>query len=170
MIGVSVKRKEDPRLLTGRGKYAGDVRLPGMLHAVVLRSTHAHARLRGIDATGALAIPGVVAVITSLDVGGSHQIPMRRIPVRLGQRATHPAPLQPPLATDRVRYVGEPMALVVAESRYLAEDALEAIMIDYDPLPIVADVYKAIEPGAPVLHDALGGNVVERLRTRSGDV
>jgi carbon-monoxide dehydrogenase large subunit len=165
MIGVSVKRKEDARLLTGRGKYAADVRLPGMLHAVVLRSTHAHARLGEIDTRAALALPGVAAVITARDLGG----PLRRIPVRLGQRATNPAPLQPPLATSSVRYVGEPIALVVAESRYLAEDALEVIHVDYEPLPIVTDAWQAIEPGAPVLHEALGGNLVERLQTRSGD-
>src|SRR5919204_2550828 len=171
MIGASVRRKEDRRLLTGRGKYAGDVRMPGMLHGVVLRSPHAHARLGAIDATRARAIPGVAAVITAVELGGPQHIPLRRIPVRLGQRATHPAPLQPPLATSGVvRYVGEPVAFVLAESRYLAEDALEAIAVEYEPLPNVPDAWRALEPGAPVLHEALGSNLVERLQTRSGDV
>ena len=166
VIGLSVRRKEDFRLLTGRGKYAADVRLPGLLHAAVLRSPHPHARIAAIRTDAARALPGVAAVITGDDLGA-----VGRIPVRLGQRAGAgpTACLQPPLATGLVRYVGEPVAFVVAGSRYLAEDALELVEIDWEPLPIVADVFRAREPGAPVLHPAVGGNVIERLTARAGN-
>jgi len=166
VVGVPIKRKEDFRLLTGRGKYAADVRLPGLLHATVLRSPHPHARISAIRVDAARALPGVAAVITADDLGS-----VGRIPVRLGQRsgAGATACLQPPLATATVRYVGEPVAFVVATSRYLAEDALELVEIDWDLLPVVADARRASEPGVPVLHPAAGGNVVERLTTRAGD-
>jgi aerobic carbon-monoxide dehydrogenase large subunit len=166
VIGAPVKRKEDLRLLTGRGKYAADVRVPGLLYAAVLRSPHPHARITAVRADAARAAPGVLAVITADDLG---LVP--RIPVRLGQRAGvgPTACLQPALATGLVRYVGEPVALVVASSRYLAEDVLELIEIDWEPLPIVADARRAADPGMPVLHPAAGGNVIERLVTRAGD-
>jgi aerobic carbon-monoxide dehydrogenase large subunit len=163
-IGRSVLRKEDTRLLTGRGKYAADFRLPGMLHGAVLRSPHAHARLGAIRTAAALALPGVAAVLTAADLGN-----IGRIPVRLGPRPSIVACLQPPLARDKVRYVGEPVAFVVAESRYVAEDALELLEVDYEPLPTVADARRAVEPGAPVLHEVIDGNVVATLDTRRGD-
>ncbi len=165
MIGASVRRKEDFRLLTGRGKFAGDVRLPGMLHAAMLRSPHAHARLGAIDASAALALRGVVAVFSARDIG---DVP--RIPVRLGPRPSLVACLQPPLAVDKVRYVGEPVAIVIADSRYVAEDALELVRVEWEPIEPVADCRRAREAGAPVLHDAIGGNVVDRLGTTTGDV
>jgi carbon-monoxide dehydrogenase large subunit len=165
MIGHAVKRKEDPRLLTGRGKYAADVRLPGMLHAAVLRSPHAHARVVAVRTERALALPGVTAVITAADLGR-----VGNIPVRLGPRPSLVACLQPPLARERARYVGEPVAVVVAVSRYVAEDALDLVEVDYEPLTVVRDWEAALAPDAPVLHDALGsGNVVERLACRTGD-
>ena len=163
-LGQPVRRKEDPRLLTGRGKYAADFRLPGMLHAAVLRSPHAHARVRGIRTEAALGLRGVAAVITAQDLGD-----IGRIPVRLGPRPSIVACLQPPLAREKVRYVGEPVAFIVAASRYVAEDALELVEVDYEPLPTVADARRAIEPGAPVLHEAIGGNVVATLDTKRGD-
>src|SRR5262249_6897807 len=126
-VGYSLLRKEDRRLLTGAGKYAADFRLPGMVHAAVLRSPHAHARLGAIRTKAALALPGVIAVVTADDLG-----PVGCIPVRLGPRPSVVACLQPPLAREKVRYVGEPLALVIAESRYLAEDALDLIEVDYD--------------------------------------
>ncbi|MGH7353006.1 MAG: xanthine dehydrogenase family protein molybdopterin-binding subunit [Candidatus Rokuibacteriota bacterium] len=163
-IGRSVRRSEDRRLLTGRGKYAADFRLPGMLHGAVLRSPHAHARLGAIRAKAALALPGVVAVVTAGDLGD-----VGRIPVRLGPRPSLVACLQPPLGRDKVRYVGEPVAFVVAESRYLAEDALDAIDVDYDPLPAIADARRAVEGNAPVVHEVIHGNVVATLDTQKGD-
>jgi carbon-monoxide dehydrogenase large subunit len=166
VIGAPIRRKEDFRLLTGRGKYAADVRVPGLLHAAVLRSPHPHARIAAVRGDAARAMPGVLAVITADDLG---VVP--RIPVRLGQRAGvgPTACLQPALATGVVRYVGEPVAFVVASSRYLAEDALELIEVDWEPLAIVADARRAADPGMPVLHPAAGGNVIERLVTRAGD-
>ena len=163
-IGRSVRRLEDRRLLMGRGTYAADFRLPGMLHGAVLRSSHAHARLGAVDARTALALPGVVAVITADDLGA-----VGRIPVRLGPRPSIVACLQPPLARDKVRYVGEPVAFVVATSRYLAEDALDVVEVDYHPLPAIADARRAVERDAPVLHEAIGGNVAATLETRRGD-
>jgi len=163
-VGTPLPRIEDGRLLTGRGRYAADFRLPGMLHAAVLRSPHAHARLRRICTEAALGLPGVVAVVTAADLGD-----IGRIPVRLGPRPGIVACLQPALAREKVRYVGEPVAFVVAESRYLAEDALELIEVDYTPLPAVADAHRALEGDAPVLHEAIEGNVVDRLETHRGD-
>ena len=163
-IGRPMRRIEDPPLLMGRGKYAADVRLPGLLQAAVLRSPHAHARLGEIRAKAALALSGVHAVITGDDLAA-----IGRIPTRLGHRIGHPECLQFPLTRDRVRYVGEPVAVVIAESRYLAEDALELIDVDYAPLPAVADARRALEPGAPILHEVLRGNVVDRLETHRGD-
>src|SRR5262249_5780413 len=155
-VGRSVPRKEDQRLMTGRGKYAADFRLPAMLHAAVLRASHAHARLGEIRAKVALALPGVVAVVTADDLGD-----IGRIPVRLGPRPSIVACLQRPVAQDKVRYVGEPVALVVAESRYVAEDALDRMEVDYEPLPAVADAWRAVERDAPVLHESIQGNVVD---------
>ena len=163
-FGRSVLRKEDHRLLTGRGKYAADLRLPGMLHAAVLRAPHPHARLGAIRAKAALALRGVVAVVTAEDLGA-----IGRIPVRLGPRPGVVACLQSPLAREKVRYVGEPVAVVIAESRYLAEDALDLMEVDYDPLPAVTDARRAVEPGSPVLHESINGNLVDRLDTHTGD-
>ena len=159
-----MRRKEDPRLLTGRGKYAADFRLPGMLQAAVLRSPHAHARLGAVRAKATLALPGVVAVVTGEDLGA-----IGRIPTRLGHRIGSVECLQLPLAREKVRYVGEPVAVVVAQSRYLAEDALDLMEVDYEPLATVTDARRAVEPGAPVLHAAINGNIVDRLETNKGD-
>ena len=163
-FGQPLRRIEDPRLLTGRGKYAADFRLPGMLHAAVMRSPHAHARLGAIRAKAALALPGVVAMIAAEDLG-----PIGRIPTRLGHRVGSVACLQFPLARDVVRYVGEPIAVVLAESRYVAEDALDLVEVDYAPLETVTDARRSMEPGAPLLHATVEGNVVDRLETRRGD-
>src|SRR5262249_53948977 len=160
-FGRSVRRKEDHRLLTGRGKYAADFRLPGMLHGAVLRSAHAHARLGAIRIEAALGLPGVAAIVTGKDLGA-----IGHIPLRLGPRPGVIACLQPPLAREKVRYVGEPVALVVGDSRYLAEDALDLIEVDYEPLPAVTDARRALERDAPVLHEAIGGNVVDTFQTR----
>src|SRR5215470_17369233 len=129
VLGVPVLRKEDPALLSGRGRYADDLPVPaGTLHAHVIRSPHAHAKIVGIDARAALAQEGVWAVVTGEDV--------RRLsdPFLIALKA----PInQWSLAVERVRYVGEPVALVVAESRYLAEDVADLVQIDYEPLPAV---------------------------------
>jgi len=135
-----------------------------MVHAAVLRSPHAHARLGAIRTKAALALPGVIAAVTADDLG-----PVGLIPVRLGPRPSVVACLQPPLAREKVRYVGEPLALVIAESRYLAEDALDLIEVEYDALPVVADAWQALEDNAPVLHGAINGNVVDTIHARTGN-
>ena len=163
-LGASMLRLEDRPLLTGRGKYAADVRLPGLLHAAVLRSPYPHARLGAIRAKAALALPGVVSVVTAEEIAG-----IGNIPVRLAPRPSIVPCLQPPLARDKVRYVGEPVAVVIAESRYLAEDALDAMEVDYHPLPVLTEVHRSLEPGAPQIHEAIGGNLVDRMETHKGD-
>jgi CO/xanthine dehydrogenase Mo-binding subunit len=130
-IGKNIKRIEDPRLLTGQGRYIDDIDLPNMLHAAVLRSTRAHARIKSIDVSAAAALPGVVRVLTGADIA----------------RTTGPLPCfsnpsveQRCVALGRVRHVGEAVAVAVAESRYIAEDALDLIAVEYEDLPVMAIV------------------------------
>jgi CO/xanthine dehydrogenase Mo-binding subunit len=135
LIGQSVDRAEDRRFLTGTGKFVDDLSRAGMLHAVVLRSGIAHGRIRSLDAAAALAMPGVHAVIAAAEIGDD--IPV--IPLRLANLPEFKTYFQPVIAKDKVRYVGEPMAVVVAETQALAEDALEAIHVDIERLPAVPD-------------------------------
>jgi CO/xanthine dehydrogenase Mo-binding subunit len=164
MIGAPLTRLGAEPLLTGRGRFVADVRLEGMLEAVVVRSRHAHARLVRIDARRALAMPGVHAVLTAADVPAAAIIP-NRVPVPDGATRY----LQPAIARDVVRYVGEPVALVVADRRYLAEDALEAIEVEHGPLPAAASVDAALAPGAPRLFPGTDSNNVAVIRMRVGD-
>jgi aerobic carbon-monoxide dehydrogenase large subunit len=149
-FGASVKRKEDAAFLTGRGRFVDDIDIPGMLHAAVLRSPHPHAAIRGIDNTSALALSGVHAIITHADLPR----PMQRQTVPLlVPSPTIKQPLMPYcLAKDEVCFVGEPIAIVVAESRYLAEDAAALVEIDYEPLPAVSDCASGLAPDAPRAH------------------
>ena len=169
-VGQSMKRFEDPRLLTGNGAFVGDLRLPDMLHATILRSQHAHARLRSIDVSAASAVPGVVTVLTGADIAGV----LPGIPTRAmtGERAVEAlqAPEYPLLAHDKVCYVGQPIAVVVARDPYVARDAVELITVDYEPLPPVLDPDAAARDDAPVIHAAMGTNVAMRLRQHVGDV
>ncbi|MCL6648348.1 MAG: molybdopterin-dependent oxidoreductase [Chloroflexi bacterium] len=167
LFGASVRRREDPRLITGRATYTDDLQLPGMLYAAFLRSPHAHARIRAIDVEKAKALPGVVAVYTGADLKGkvgniacAWLIPDSDLKL----------PPHPPLAIDRVRYVGDAVAVVVANDRYVARDALDLIEVDYEVLPAVAHVEKAVESGAPQLHDEAPGNVAFRWKVGGGDV
>src|SRR5437763_1992949 len=163
-VGTSIQRVEDNRVLTGRGKYVDDVSLPGMLHATFVRSPHAHARVSHLDVSAARQAPGVVAVLTGADL----------------QRLTNPMSIQTlpgyrspqffPLATDRVRFVGDPVALVVAESRYLAEDAAERVEVEYEPLEPVATLEHALDPARPVLFDDVGSNVLFQDSHTYGDL
>jgi carbon-monoxide dehydrogenase large subunit len=163
-IGTSVRRVEDPRLLTGRGQFVDDVAVPGMLEAAFVRSPHPHARIAGIDTGAAAALPGVVAVITGDDLAGTVR-PMRQ---------QGPAGLRTPeffaLARDKVRCVGDPVAIVVADSRYRAEDGADLVEVEYDPLPPVPDATTALGPGAPLLYDELGDNIAYSDRWDYGDV
>jgi 2-furoyl-CoA dehydrogenase large subunit len=159
-IGQPVPRVEDGRLLAGRGAYVDDLPLPDLYHAAIVRSPHAHARILGYDVQAALAFPGVVGIVTGADVAE------RTRPFAVGVTA--------PVryfcaATDKVRFVGEPVAVVVARDRYLAEDAAEAVDVRYEPLGAVTDPERALEPEAPVLHDAVGTNLANHRRLVYGD-
>jgi CO/xanthine dehydrogenase Mo-binding subunit len=164
MIGAPLTRLGAEPLLTGGGRFVADVRVDGLLEAAVLRSRHAHARLVRIDARRALAMPGIHAVLTAADVPVNAVIP-NRVPVPDGTTRY----LQPAIARDVVRYVGEPLALVVADRQYLAEDALEAIDVEYAPLPVAASVDAALAPGAPRLFPDTDSNNVAVIRMRVGD-
>ena len=164
-VGARIPRNEDPRLLQGRGCFVDDIQPAGVLHAAVLRSPHAHARIVAIDATRARALPGVALVLTAADLGELDQPTPLLIP---NPALTHPRTPRP-LAADEVRYVGEPVALVISDSRYLAEDALEAIEVTWQPLPVVASLDAARAEGAPLVHAGVPGNRAARLAQRVGD-
>src|SRR5262245_37814371 len=165
LVGARVKRREDRRLLTGQGAYVDDHRPPGLLYAAFLRSLYAHARIVHLDPSAARALAGVATVLTGTELARLVK-PVRATSNMRAYKTTS----WPPLAVDKVRYVGEAVAVVVAESRYLAEDALEQIVIDYEPLPTVADAEAASEPGATVLHDEAGSNVLLTRQFVQGDV
>ena len=165
LVGSPIERYEDLRFLTGRGTYVGDLHREGVLHAVVVRSPIAHGRLRGIDAAAARALPGVHAVITAADLGPA--VPL--IPLRL-QPMPQIAPFkQPVMASDRVRYVGEPLALVLARSAAIAEDAAERVLPDIEPLEPVVDSVAAARD-ATLLFDEAGTNRACRYTASRGDI
>ncbi|MCI0799006.1 MAG: xanthine dehydrogenase family protein molybdopterin-binding subunit [Chloroflexi bacterium] len=166
-IGAPVTRREDVRFLTGKATFVDDVELPHMLHAAVLRSSHAHARILGIDTAAALEIPGVVAVFTFQDIVNT--VDPRPIPMRRGSFSGLERFLQYPLAGDKVRYVGDPVAVAVAESRYVAEDALDAIEVTYDPLPAVTEVWQSLQ-GDNLLFEEHGTNLAFEFSGSLGDV
>ncbi len=148
ILGKPHRRNEDPRLLTGQALFTDDVHLARMVHAAFLRSPYAHARLRRIDVTRARQRPGVLAVYTAADLGDYWEPgPLLVSPPPI-ERLTFHERTQVPLAHDKIRHAGEPLAVVVAESRYVAEDALADIEVDYEALPAVVDLEKALEAGA----------------------
>jgi len=167
-FGASVQRKEDPALLTGRGRFVDDIKLPGMLHVMVLRSPHPHAAIRGIDKTRALALPGVHAVVTHADLPES----MRRqtVPLLVPNPAIKQVYMPYCLARDEVCFAGEPIALVVAESRYIAEDAAALVDIDFEPLPAIADCAEALASGAPLAHRDASSNLGAHIPLNVGNV
>jgi len=142
-----VKRKEDARFIRGKGTFVDDIQLPGMLHGAILRSPLAHARVVSIDTAAAEAHPKVRAVITGQTLAG----------LKLAWMPTLSQDVQAVLATDKVRFQGQEVAFIVAEDRYSARDALELISVEYEPLPVVIDAKKALDPGAPVIRDDLAG-------------
>ncbi|HEX5367590.1 MAG TPA: xanthine dehydrogenase family protein molybdopterin-binding subunit, partial [Acidimicrobiales bacterium] len=167
--GASVARTEDQRILTGRGRYVDDVTLPGMVHAAFVRSPVAHARVTRVEVEAARGAPGVVAVLTGADVE-PHVVPGGGAMAMAGMAGSR-VPSFTLLATDKVRLVGDPVALVVAESRYAAEDACELVEVDYDELPPVATAEQALDPSSHPVFDDLGGNVLTGPSTRAyGDV
>ncbi len=160
-VGQSVRRVEDHRLLTGRGTYIDDhPPVANLWHAAIVRSPHAHARILGYDLSAALAMDGVVGAITGADVLAHTK------PFSVGVTA----PVQYYCAaTDKARFVGEPVAVVVARDRYVAEDAADLVHVEYEPLPVVVDPERALDPGAPVLHEAVGTNLANHRHLVYGD-
>ena len=152
-------RLEDDRMLTGRGRYVSDWNLPGQAYGHFLRSDRAHARIAGVDIAAALAMPGIVAVLTGADMVELKPMPAAA-PMKGRGGADQLATPRPALAQGRVRYVGEPVALVVAETAQAAQDAAEAVVVDYDDLPALIDAQAALAPGAPLVHDGVPGNLV----------
>jgi len=167
-VGARVARLEDPALLAGRGRFVDDVKLLGLLHACFIRSPHAHALIRGIDREPALALPGVDAVLAADDLPE----PMRHapMPMLLPNPAIAAVRTQTVLARDEVCYVGQPVAVVIADTRYIAEDAAAAVNVDYEVLAAVGDCRAAIADGAPRAHNDLASNVAARFPLAYGDV
>ena len=160
MAATFTGRREDRRLVTGRGRYTADWNLPGQLYAVFRRSDRAHARIRSVDKSAAARAPGVVAVFTAADIVGANfrtLVPLAHFPGRGGMKLI--VPERPVLATDRVRHVGEEIALVVADTREAAADAAELVEVEFEELPAVIGFDAALAPGAALLHDAIPGNV-----------
>ena len=163
-VGQSIKRSEDVRLLTGRAAFVADLHFEGAAAAAVLRSPHGHARIRTLDVAGARAMPGVLDVLAFDDFADR----ARTIPLRLAPLPGVERYQQYPLARDRVRFAGEPVALVVAEDRYLAEDALAAIAVEYEPLPAVTSIEQAVRDET-LLHEEAGSNVAAAYDVAKGD-
>ena len=163
LVGKGIRRKEDPRLITGTATYVDDIEMPGMRYAAILRSPHAAAKILRIDTAAAAAHPGVVAVFTGADTREVGPVPCAAsLP---GLRV----PEHKVLATDRVYYVGHPVAVVVAADRYVAQDALDLIEVEYEPQPAVADPEKALEPGAPAVHPEWPDNKAFTYQHEGGD-
>ncbi len=167
MVGTPIKRREDPRLITGQATYVDDIKLLGMLHMAVLRSPYGHARINSIKTDAARKLPGVVAVYTADDLKGkvgniAIAVPLGHIAEGMGGRG--------PLAEGKVRFYGDPVAAVIAETPYIARDALDLIEVDYEPLPAIVDVEKAMQPGAPLLYEQFGTNVAFSMHPPTDDI
>jgi len=163
LVGQAIKRREDPRLITGQGTFLDDIKLPGMTHACVLRSPYAHAKIKSIDTSKAKAHPGVVAVFTGEDMLDLNPLPCAWQAGRVKNNVNTPRVL----AVGEVHFAGDPVALVIAEDRYIARDACDLIEVEYEPLPVVVDAKKATEPGAPQLHENAPNNIV--MEWEAGD-
>lgn len=165
-IGQRIKRKEDPRLITGNGVYVDDIQLPGMTHAVIVRSPHAHARIVHIDAERALAAPGVVAVVTGEEMKKAMVAP---IPCFWAPPFVQNPPHWP-LAVDTARYVGDGVAVVVADAAAAARDAADLIQVEYEPLPAAADLESAARPDAPKVHAELANNITYEFKFATDNI
>src|SRR5262245_14106273 len=164
LVGKRVRRREDPRLITGTATYVDDLKMPGMHHAAIVRSPHAAARVRGISTRSALETPGVVAIFTGADVAGLGAVPCAASLPDLRVPHHHL------LAQDRVYFVGHPVAVVVATDRYIARDAADLVEVDYEILPAVADPEQAIADGAPAVHPEWPDNVAFRFHQDGGEI
>jgi carbon-monoxide dehydrogenase large subunit len=165
-FGAAVPRVEDPDLVAGRGRYLDDIQLPGMVHAAFVRAVHAHARIKGIDTAAASRAPGVVAVLTAADLGiaGKATPQFAPSPLLTQNRTQHV------LASQAVHYVGEAIAMVLADTRATAEDAASLVEVDYEPLPAVAGLAAALNPNGPKAHEGAPDNRVATLRAKFGDI
>jgi aerobic carbon-monoxide dehydrogenase large subunit len=168
-FGAPITRNEDARLLSGQALFVDDVELPGMLHAAFLRSNVAHARIRSIDVAAARVRPGVVAVYTAADLGAYWAPGPLLVPPPPIAGITFNQRTQVPLAKDKVRHVGEPLAVVLADSRYIAEDALADIGVELDPLPAVVDLGKALDDTSARVHEDVRGNIAAHVRQNRGN-
>ncbi len=164
IFSSGIRRREDPRLITGTASYTDDIQLPGMAHAAILRSPYAHARIKSIDTSAAAAADGVVAVFTGADIDLAPIPCAWHVPDSDIKLVDHPA-----IASEVVRYQGDGVAVVVADCRYAAEDALELIEVDYEPLPVVMEPDKALEDGAPQLHEDAPNNQAFHWVMAGGD-
>ena len=164
-VGARIKRREDPNLIRGLGQYVDDVKLPDMLHAAILRSPYAHAKINRIDTDAACQYPGVVAVFTGAELRDQ----IGTLPTT-ADNPTLRIPKHYVLAVDKVCYLGEGVAAVVAEDRYRARDALDLIHVEYEPLAVVTDPEQALAPGSPVIHSEWSDNVAFRWEQKQGDV
>jgi carbon-monoxide dehydrogenase large subunit len=164
-VGARIRRNEDPRLLRGAGSYVDDINPDGVLHAALLRSPYAHARFSNLDTTAAKALPGVHAVYTAEDLGEFNSPSPLLVPNAV---LTH-GRTQRPLAVDKVAYIGESVAIVIAEDRYIAEDAVGLIEVDWEPLPTVVDFTTAAREGGSLVHDDVPNNIAARLVQQVGD-
>jgi carbon-monoxide dehydrogenase large subunit len=170
LIGKRIVRNEDPRLLTGQAQFVDDVEIPGLLHAAFLRSDYAHARLLNVDVSAARQHPGVVAVFTAEDMGDDWQPgPPLVSPPPTAKDVLFHSRRQVPLVKGKVRHMGEAIAVVIAESRYIAEDAVEDILVELDPLEVVIDLEKGLEVDSPLVHDDLESNLAAQLFQQKGD-
>jgi carbon-monoxide dehydrogenase large subunit len=167
-LGTSIKRREDPRLITGQATYVDDMKLVGMLHMAVLRSPYGHAHIRSISTDAARQHPGVVAVYTAQDLEGK----VGNIPVAapIPPHITEGMGCRGPLASGKVRFFGDPIAVVIADDKYTARDAVDLIDVDYEPLPAAIDVEKAMQPGAPLLYEKFGTNVGISIHPDTADI
>jgi carbon-monoxide dehydrogenase large subunit len=163
-VGQRFKRKEDPRLIQGTSHYTDDLRLPGLLHCAIVRSPHAHAKIESINTDAARALPGVVAVVTSADFADKGPVPCAI------QMPDLKVPKHPFLATGRVRYVGEPVAAVVAHHPYVARDAAEMVEVNYEPLPAVVDPERALQSDSTLVHEDFGSNRAFTHELKNGDI
>ena len=169
--GARVRRREDPDLITGRGRYVSDIKLPGTLQMALVRSPYAHARILDIDSSAALELDGVVAVLTGADVNPhfAHHL-MPRMPLHEEPFSEGKMAKRYPLAHDKVHYVGEPVALVLAEDTYTALDAAELVFVDYEPLEVVITPEAALAPDAPIIHEEFDSNLAFRWGPIGEDV
>ncbi len=153
-MGQPVRRKEDQRFITGQGRYTADIRIDGEIHAAFVRSPHAHARLVSIDIAAALEVDGVIAVLTGADMAADN---VGALPLDFAARNFDGKPMaippRYPLSRDEVRYVGEPVAVVIAETDKSAQDGVEAVAVDFDELPVIVDLATAATDAAPSVHE-----------------